>query len=101
MKYMVDIDGTICSDTDNGRYADAKPYQDRIAFFNQLYDAGYEVHYWTARGSVSKKDWTELTLNQLKEWGVKYTTANTGKPAYDIWIDDKAFNANQLFSKVN
>lgn len=98
MKYIVDIDGTICSNTD-GDYANAKPYDSRIAFFNQLFDLGYEIHYWTARGSSSGKDWKELTLNQLKEWGVKYTSADTGKPSYDIWIDDKAINANEFFYK--
>ena len=69
----------------------------RIEYFNGLYDAGNEIHYWTARGSNSGKEWLELTLKQLNDWGVKYTTAKTGKPAYDIWIDDKAFNVDRYF----
>jgi hypothetical protein len=96
MKYIVDIDGTICTST-NGDYAEAEPYLSRITHFNNLYDAGNEIHYWTARGSNSGKDWLELTLQQLSSWGVKYTTAQTGKPAYDIWIDDKAFNVGTYF----
>ena len=93
MKYIVDIDGTICTDT-NGDYPNAQPIMHRINYFNLLYDAGHEIHYWTARGGNSGKDWTELTMKQLAEWNVKYTTAKTGKPAYDVWVDDKAYNIN-------
>jgi hypothetical protein len=96
MKYIVDIDGTICTIT-NGDYPNAQPYQSRIEHFNLLFDAGNEIHYWTARGGNTCKNWDELTLKQLSEWGVKYTTAKTGKPAYDIWVDDKAFNADRYF----
>jgi hypothetical protein len=96
MKYIVDIDGTICTVT-NGDYINAEPYLSRISHFNMLYDAGNEIHYWTARGSITGNNWEKLTLNQLHEWGVKYTTAKVGKPAYDIWIDDKAFNVGTYF----
>ena len=93
MKYIVDIDGTICTNT-NGDYPNAKPILNRIHYFNLLFDAGHEVHYWTARGGNSGKDWTELTMKQLDEWGVKYTTAKMNKPTYDVWVDDKAYNAD-------
>jgi hypothetical protein len=96
MKIIVDIDGTICTTT-NGDYANAEPYFSRIEHFNMLYNAGNEIHYWTARGSNTGKDWEELTLKQLNDWGAKYTTAKTGKPAYDMWIDDKAFNVGTYF----
>lgn len=96
MKYIIDIDGTICTVT-NGDYPNAEPYISRISHFNMLYDAGNEIHYWTARGANTGRDWEELTIKQLNDWGVKYTTANTGKPAYDIWIDDKAFNVGTYF----
>jgi hypothetical protein len=96
MKYIVDIDGTICTPT-NGDYVTAEPYLQRIEYFNMLYDAGNEIHYWTARGSNSGKDWLELTLEQLNNWGVKYTAVKTGKPVYDVWIDDKAFNVGTYF----
>jgi hypothetical protein len=99
MKYMVDIDGTIFSDTHNSNYHEAKPLVDRIAHFNNLYDQGHEIHYWTARGGNSGKDWADLTMRQLKEYGVKYTTARTGKPAYDLWIDDKAINVEAYFNE--
>ena len=96
MKYIVDIDNTICG-TEGSDYLNSKPLLERIEKINSLYDLGHEIHYWTARGSNSDKDWLELTLQQLNTWGVKYTTAKTGKPAYDVWIDDKAINAEQYF----
>lgn len=89
---MVDIDGTICTNT-YGDYINAKPISNRIEYFNKLYDEGHEIHYWTARGSNSSIDWTTLTMKQLAEWGAKYTSARMHKPAYDVWIDDKAFNS--------
>ena len=97
MKYMVDIDGTICTKTENGNYGLAKPYEERIRFFNSLYDDGNEINYWTARGSSSGIDWTLLTLKQLDEWGVKFTRFSVGKPSYDVWIDDKAHNVEEYF----
>jgi hypothetical protein len=96
MKYMVDIDGTICNNT-LGDYESAQPFPERIEYFNQLFEQGHEIHYWTARGGNSGRDWTELTLKQLNQWGAKYTTAKTGKPAYDLFICDKAINVEEYF----
>lgn len=99
-KYIVDIDGTICN-TSNGNYENSQPFANRIEHFNKLFDEGNEIHYWTARGSVSGKDWSELTEQQLKKWGVKYTTLQLKKPHYDIWIDDKAMNVDHYFKSNN
>jgi hypothetical protein len=97
MKFMVDIDGTICTIVGDGDYSNAKPLLKRIHTLNKLYDEGHEIHYWTARGSSSGKNWRELTEMQLKWWGCKYTTMSLGKPSYDVWIDDKASNPNDFF----
>lgn len=88
MRYIVDIDGTICES--DGDYPNARPYYDRIDKINALYDEGHVIIYWTARGMVSKKDWSKLTEKQLKEWGCKYHALRMRKPHYDVWIDDKA-----------
>ena len=100
MKYMVDIDGTICNNT-WGDYSSAIPKKLRIAHLNKLYDSGEEIHYWTARGSASKGDWLAFTKNQLETWGVKYTSISCGKPTYDIWIDDKAQSDREYFSDID
>lgn len=95
IKYMIDIDGTICSKT-NSEYTSCVPRTDKISLFNRLYEEGHEVHYWTARGANSGKNWDDFTVNQLESWDVKYHTINMGKPHYDVWIDDKAINANDF-----
>jgi hypothetical protein len=97
MKYMVDIDNTIC-ETHGSDYENSKPYVDRISYMNLLYDQGHEIHYWTARGGSSGKDWYYFTKDQLAEWGVKYTSFNTGKPSYDLWVDDKAIFSESFFT---
>ena len=95
---MVDIDGTICTQIrPKPDYPKHKPYKERIEYLNKLYDEGHEIHYWTARGSGSGKDWREFTKNQLKEWGVKATSINCGNPMYDVWIDDKAVSDGEYF----
>lgn len=100
MIYMVDIDGTICrTPRVNGvhRYDMSSPIKHRIEEINKLYDQGHTIIYWTARGSGSGIDWTELTHKQLNDWGCKYHEARLGKPSYDIWIDDKAFSDTEYF----
>lgn len=100
MIYMIDIDGTICNTPvdkkGNHLYKKAKPIKERIQKFNELFDAGHTIHYWTARGSSSGKDWTDVTVKQLADWGVKATSLSMGKPVYDFWIDDKAINSSQI-----
>jgi len=66
---------------------------------NRLYDDGHTIVYWTARGSVTGKDWTELTNNQLNLWGVKYHELHFGKPAYDLFICDKVINSRRWESE--
>ncbi len=38
-------------------------------------------------------DWREITESQFERWGVKYHDLNFGKPAYDLFIDDKNINS--------
>lgn len=97
MIYMIDIDGTICSKITTGDYKDAVPYFDRIEKINQLYDEGHNIIYWTARGGSTGIDWTDVTHSQLAAWGCKYDEIRMKKPSYDVWIDDKAFNAEEFF----
>ncbi len=99
MKIYVDIDDTICrydSKEPSGvsrNYNNAIPVPSKIKTINRLFDSGHEIHYWTARGTMSGIDWLETTKKQLEDWGCKMTSVNTGKPAYDILIDDKAWTS--------
>lgn len=103
MKYVVDIDGTICSNT-YGKYEEAVPFLDRIDKINKLYDEGHEIWYFTARGmsknpppSKATIQWYSLTKKQLEDWGCKYHHLYMGKPSADYYIDDKGINDNDFF----
>lgn len=94
-RIICDVDGTICSQEKD--YADAKPFDIRIRLMNKLYDKGYEIYYFTARGTETGIDWREVTENQFKKWGVKYHKLMFGKPAGDYYIDDKALHADRMY----
>lgn len=96
MIYYVDIDGTICCNT-QGKYQNAKPFPERIEKINEIYDQGNTVVYWTARGSNTGIDWTDLTKQQLDSWGVKYHDIKMWKPHFDIYICDKSHNSETYF----
>lgn len=87
MKYVVDIDGTICSQEKD--YSKAQPFLNRIEKINNLYDNGHYVVYFTARGTETGIDWREVTENQFKKWNVKYHELIFGKPSADYYIDDR------------
>jgi len=99
MIIFVDIDETICVSPKNRDYSLAKPMMERINKINNLYDEGNTIVYWTARGTGSGLDWTEVTEAQFERWGVKYHELRLGKPIYDIFVDDKNINSDTFFSK--
>ena len=98
MKIFVDIDETICHYEDEREYPLAMPIKKNIEQINFLFDEGHTIVYWTARGSRTGIDWTELTHRQLDEWGAKYTECRLGKPDYDLFICDKAVNTRSYFA---
>ena len=96
MIYVFDIDGTICKNS-NSEYDKSIPIDDRIKKINELYDAGHMIIFQTARG-MGRSDNSEayaysafydMTREQLNKWGVRYHELFLGKPAGDIYIDDK------------
>lgn len=108
MKYVIDIDGTICDkpeDISDGDYETSIPKFDRIVKINKLYDEGHQIIYLTARGmgrcddnaDLAKRIFYELTSRQLNEWGCKYHKLVLGKPSGDFYIDDKGINAYDFF----
>jgi hypothetical protein len=100
MIIYVDVDNTICSTPITAEYAKARPIYARIRKINQLYDEGNTIIYWTARGTKSKIDWSELTKQQFEDWGVKYHDLQFGKPVYDLFIDDKNINSDTFFREL-
>lgn len=90
--YVIDIDGTICTNT-YGDYENCVPFYDRISYVNYLYGQGNKIKFFTARGSGTGIDWEEITRKQLNDWNVSFHELILGKPEGDIFIDDKAFNS--------
>ena len=105
MKYVFDIDGTICSNT-NGNYENAKPFFERIDKINLLYDKGHKIIFLTARGmgrsnnsvAYAYEAFETLTRDQLDSWGVKYHQLFLGQPSGDIYIDDKGVDDESFFA---
>ena len=104
MIYVVDIDGTICTDT-GGDYERADPHEGRITTINNLFDAGHTIIYCTARGMDSCKGnqqdaaekYYQYTLQQLNTWGCKYHALYLGKPKADLYVDDKGIKDVDFF----
>lgn len=96
MTIYVDIDETICK-TKGTDYVNAVPMPERIQTINNLYDIGNTIVYWTARGTVSGIDFKSITEVQLTKWGAKYHELKFGKPAYDLFIDDKNVSSKNFF----
>ena len=100
MTIYIDIDDTICYN-DSLNYDLAKPNAKAIDKANELYENGHTIIYWTARGTVTGIDWGELTKKQFDDWGVKYHDIKFGKPAYDLFIDDKNMNSEKWWEKID
>jgi acid phosphatase class B len=106
--YVIDIDGTICSngDCNSCKYEGSIPKYDRIKIINQLYEEGNIIKYFTARGmgryndnaEKAKEKFYSLTKMQLDIWGCKYHELILGKPSADYYIDDKGVNDNEFFN---
>jgi histidinol phosphatase-like enzyme len=94
MIIYIDIDETIAQPSESRDYAESTPIEANIAKANKLYDEGHTIVYWTARGTTTGIDWTDVTRNQLDSWGANYHDLKLGKPQYDLFIDDKALNTN-------
>ena len=97
-----DLDNVICK-TKKNYYSKSKPIKKNINYINSLYDKGYTIKIFTARGmgrsnqniKIAKKNFCLFNKNQLKKWKLKYHNLILGKPSYDVFIDDK----NLGFSK--
>ena len=109
MVYVFDIDGTICKklcELENQDYRESTPYKDRIKKVNKLYDEGHTIIFQTARGmgrndnnpQKAIEEFYSLTEDQLNRWGCKYHMLFLGKPAADVYVDDKGINDEDFFT---
>ena len=94
--FVFDIDGVIASLTPANDYIQAGPLRENIVRINRLFEAGNRIILFTARGYVTKIDWTTTTNRQLAEWGVRHHELHFGKPAGDYYVDDKLLSLTEL-----
>ena len=100
MIYIFDIDGTLCSLVKNAEYSKAQPLKERIKKVNDLYNEGHYIKLYTARGSTTGINWEETTKKQLEKWDLKYHELLMNcKPHGDLFVDDKAINADLFFDQ--
>ena len=107
MVYVFDIDGTVCESTGGGDYSNATPIRERIKAVNELYAAGHTIIFQTARGmgrsgnspAYANAAFYSMTKEQLESWGLKFHSLFLGKPAGDIYVDDKAIRDIDFFSQ--
>ena len=105
MVYVFDIDDTICKKELDTGYESSEPIFERIDIINYLYDMGNTIILHTARGmgrhnndaEAATKQFYNMTKAQLSDWGVKYHTLFMGKPAGDIYVDDKGIRDEDFF----
>lgn len=97
MRICFDLDNTLCF---GASYEEAQPHHWAAELLDLLKRGGHEIIIYTARkmttcnGNIGKvnKSIGLLTFNQLEEWGFVYDEIYFGKPAADIYIDDKGLN---------
>lgn len=87
LKIVVDLDGTILEERPTPEKPRAVPLPGAVIALNNLYEMGHIIIIHSARANCD----LELTLKQLDEYGIKYHHVVLGKPAGDIFIDDRAF----------
>lgn len=101
---VFDLDGTLCEQTWNGNYDKAKPIPHMIEHLNSLKRRGAYIVINTARGMKTydrdvetiEKVYRQMTENWLVEHGVMFDELHFGKPAADLYIDDKALNVRDV-----
>ena len=106
MRYVFDLDGTICDIKENDDYDKSFAYLERIRVVNRLYDEGNYIVFHTARGmgrnnndaAKAIQQFYSLTKQQLDSWGVKYHQLILGKPSGDLYIDDKGIKDGDFFA---
>ena len=90
MVVCMDIDGVIATISPGNDYALARPQQDVIDAVNLLHEVGHRIILFTARGSATGIDWSDVTRSQMVAWGVRHHELRFGKPAADVYVDDRA-----------
>jgi len=100
MNIFIDFDKTICPDY-SGK---TMPMENAIATINDLYDAGHAINIYSYRtnpdceqvfGRTVPQE-IELMTNYLNKWHIKFHGFILNKPLFDILIDDRSHNPQEV-----
>jgi len=88
----VDIDGTLCNETDGWDYENRTPRLDIIKKVNALHKKGWVVVLYTARREYDRFK----TVVWLKKYKVKYDDIIFDKPKFDLYVGDEVKRPEEL-----
>lgn len=91
MRIIVDLDGTICTEEEYHNRILAQPLKKAVSSINKLYNEGHTIIIYSSR-SWQQYD---MTLEWLKNYGLKYHQLYLGKPIGEVWLDDRAIRFNK------
>lgn len=101
---VVDIDDTL-SFTENRKFLESKPNVEVINKVNELYDKGWKIIIFTARGAKSCstleeriKKYDAITRQWLDANNVHYHDVIFGKPNADYYVDDKNMSIDEFLN---
>ena len=99
---VMDLDDTICY-TENRDFANSKPNVNVINKINELYDKGWKIIIFTARGGKScntleekEKKYRNITEKWLQKNNVQYDELIFGKMNADYYVDDKNMSIEEF-----
>ena len=102
--FVIDLDDTICF-TENRDFENSKPYKKVIDKINKLYDKGWKIIIYTARGAKSCKTLLDreikyrgITEAWLHRNNVKFTELVLGKMNADYYVDDKNMTIEEFIN---
>ena len=100
--FVIDVDDTICY-TYYRDFKNSEPNTKVINKINELYDKGWKIILFTARGDKScntleekELKYREITEEWLKNNNVKYHKLMFGKPNADYYVDDKNISIDEF-----
>ena len=101
-RLVVDFDDTLAF-TKNRSWAEAEPNRDLIIHLTNLYNDGWIIDIFTARGNIScetRKDADIKYRDQIESWlfnnHVRYNTLSFDKPLAAYYIDDKSITPEEF-----
>lgn len=103
-RLVFDFDDTI-SFSKNRDWKNADPNIPLIEKINKLYNEGWQIDIFTARGSLScntRDEAKEKYLGGMEDWlkrnGIKYHSVSFDKPLATYYIDDKALTPEEFIN---